>query len=53
MIEGDLPEKSMTYFSFKRIHVIVVTYIAGLPVRGQRTKSNARTKRGAKKQSVP
>ena len=51
MIEGDLRREINDNISrLKRIHAYRgLRHIAGLPVRGQRTKSNARTKRGAKK----
>lgn len=51
MIEGDLRREVNDNISrLKRIHAYRgLRHIAGLPVRGQRTKSNARTKRGAKK----
>lgn len=51
MIEGDLRREINDNISrLKRIHVYRgLRHIAGLPVRGQRTRSNARTKRGAKK----
>lgn len=51
MIEGDLRREINDNVSrLKRIHAYRgLRHIAGLPVRGQRTRSNARTKRGAKK----
>ena len=51
MIEGDLRREINDNISrLKRIHAYRgLRHIAGLPARGQRTKSNARTKRGAKK----
>lgn len=51
MIEGDLRREISDNISrLKRIHAYRgLRHIAGLPARGQRTKSNARTKRGAKK----
>lgn len=51
MIEGDLRREISDNISrLKRIHAYRgLRHIAGLPVRGQRTRSNARTKRGAKK----
>lgn len=51
MIEGDLRRDINDNISrLKRIHAYRgLRHIAGLPARGQRTRSNARTKRGAKK----
>ncbi|MBU1033553.1 30S ribosomal protein S13 [Patescibacteria group bacterium] len=51
MIEGDLRREINDNISrLKRIHAYRgLRHMAGLPVRGQRTRSNARTKRGAKK----
>lgn len=51
MIEGDLRREINDNISrLKRIHAYRgLRHIAGLPARGQRTRSNARTKRGAKK----
>jgi len=51
MVEGDLRREINDNISrLKRIHAYRgLRHMAGLPVRGQRTKSNARTKRGAKK----
>lgn len=51
MIEGDLRREINDNISrLKRIHSYRGSrHTAGLPVRGQRTRSNARTKRGAKK----
>ena len=51
IIEGDLRREISDNISrLKRIHAYRgLRHIAGLPVRGQRTRSNARTKRGAKK----
>lgn len=51
MVEGDLRREINDNISrLKRIHAYRgLRHIAGLPVRGQRTKSNARTKRGAKR----
>lgn len=51
MIEGDLRREINDNISrLKRIHAYRgLRHAAGLPVRGQRTRSNARTKRGAKK----
>ncbi len=50
-VEGDLKEQIND--SIKRLREIGsyrgVRYIKGLPVRGQRTRSNARTKRGKRK----
>ena len=53
IIEGDLRREISDNISrLKRIHAYRgLRHIAGLPVRGQRTRSNARTKRGAKKTS--
>ena len=49
--EGDLRrEVSDDIARLKRIHSYRgLRHIAGLPVRGQQTRSNARTKRGAKR----
>jgi len=51
MVEGDLRrEISDDIARLKRIHCYRGSrHIAGLPARGQRTRSNARTKRGAKR----
>lgn len=51
MIEGDLRREINDNISrLKRIHAYRgLRHTAGLPARGQRTRSNARTKRGAKK----
>lgn len=51
MVEGDLRREINDNISrLKRIHAYRgLRHMAGLPVRGQRTKSNARTKRGAKR----
>lgn len=51
MIEGDLRRDINDNISrLKRIHTYRgLRHIAGLPARGQRTRSNARTKRGAKR----
>lgn len=51
MIEGDLRREINDNISrLKRIHAYRgLRHMAGLPSRGQRTKSNARTRRGAKK----
>jgi len=51
MIEGDLRREINDNISrLKRIHAYRgLRHITGLPARGQRTRSNARTKRGAKK----
>ncbi len=50
-VEGDLREEIMN--SFKRLREIGsfrgLRHLRNLPVRGQRTKSNARTKRGKRK----
>ncbi|HPS40684.1 MAG TPA: 30S ribosomal protein S13, partial [Candidatus Woesebacteria bacterium] len=51
MIEGDLRREINDNISrLKRIHAYRgLRHMAGLPTRGQRTRSNARTKRGAKR----
>lgn len=51
MVEGDLRRDINDNVSrLKRIHTYRgMRHMAGLPVRGQRTRSNARTKRGAKR----
>jgi len=51
MTEGDLRREINDNISrLKRIHAYRgLRHIAGLPARGQRTRSNARTKRGAKR----
>jgi len=51
MIEGDLRRDINDNISrLKRIHAYRgLRHMAGLPTRGQRTRSNARTRRGAKK----
>lgn len=51
MVEGDLRRDINDNISrLKRIHAYRgLRHMAGLPARGQRTRSNARTKRGAKK----
>ncbi len=51
MVEGDLRREINDNISrLKRIHAYRgLRHSAGLPVRGQRTRSNARTKRGAKR----
>jgi len=50
-VEGDLKEEIME--NIKRLKEIGcyrgIRHIRGLPVRGQRTRSNARTKRGKRK----
>lgn len=51
LVEGDLRrEINDNIARLKRIHAYRgLRHIAGLPVRGQRTRVNARTKRGARK----
>lgn len=51
MVEGDLRrEVSDNISRLKRVHAYRgLRHMAGLPVRGQRTRSNARTKRGSKR----
>lgn len=51
MVEGDLRREINDNISrLKRVHTYRgLRHMAGLPTRGQRTRSNARTKRGAKK----
>lgn len=51
VVEGDLRREINDNISrLKRIHSYRgLRHMAGLPVRGQRTRSNARTKRGAKR----
>lgn len=51
MVEGDLRREINDNISrLKRIHAYRgMRHMAGLPVSGQRTRSNARTKRGAKR----
>ena len=51
LIEGDLRrEISDNLARLKRIHCYRgLRHIVGLPVRGQRTRSNARTKRGVRR----
>ena len=51
MVEGDLRrEINDNVARLKRIHAYRgLRHIAGLPVRGQRTRVNARTKRGSRK----
>jgi len=51
LVEGDLRRDINDNLArLKRIHCYRgLRHIAGLPVRGQRTRSNARTKRGARR----